>query len=297
MCALIWAIFIPRVNKSIYFNSTDGNQSSGAFRIILRHFKSSYSSRIVVIWSMYYAISVCFYNQIVSYIQVLWITIDDTEDDLYNGAVDAVLTTLSVASSLLAGRIYINFLKSESLALITLIAMTSLQGIFIILASLSQSLISCYILYICYGMCYAFGITICATEIARNLPEDTYGLIFGFNTLAGLIFQSLVTVTFVSSGFLLSPRGQYQVYSYSFFILAGIFLLIFVTRTIRRWIENLISCVKVTIFYVLLDSSVGDLDKLQLFLIKNCTNVFHNFLIKSIFIILVLFISYKPRSL
>lgn len=234
VCALIWAIFIPKVKNSIYFNSNYENRFKEAYRIILRHFTTSYSSRIVIIWSMYYAIAVCFYNQIISYIQVLWITIDDTEDDLYNRAVDAILTTLSVASSLIAGKIHINFLKSESRSLMTMILMSSLQGIFIILASLSQSLIMCYILYICYGICYAFGITICATEIAKNLPDDTYGLIFGFNTLVGLIIQSLVTVTFVSNGFLLSPRAQYQVYSYAFFILAGVFLIIFMSRNLRK---------------------------------------------------------------
>lgn len=200
----------------------------------MRHFKISYSNRTVIIWSVYYAISVCFYNQIISYIQVLWITIDDSGDNLWNGAVESILTTLSVASSLIAGKIRINFLKSEIHTLISLIVLSTLQGIAILFASLSQSLMSCYTLYICYGVCYAFGITICASEIASNLPDDTYGLIFGFNTLVGLVVQNLVTITFVSSGFLLPPREQYQIYSLTFFILACVFLLLLIKRRFRR---------------------------------------------------------------
>lgn len=231
--AFIWAFFIPRVKRSIYFES-DVNRFGEASQILLRHFKISYSNRAVIIWSIYYAVSVCFYNQIINYIQVLWITIDDSRENLYNGAVDAILTTLCVTSSLIAGKVRVNFLKSEFQTLISLIVMSSLQGVSILVASLSQSLMTCYILYICYGMFYAFGITICASEIASKLPEDAYGLIFGFNTFVGLIIQTLVTIIFVSSGFLLPPREQYQIYSYSFFILAGVFLIVLITRKCQR---------------------------------------------------------------
>jgi len=224
------------VNRTIYFES-DVNRFGNASKILLRHFKISYSNRTVIIWSIYYAISVCFYNQIISYIQVLWITINDSKDNLFNGYVEGILTTLSVASSLIAGKIRINFLRSEFHTLISLIVLSTLQGVAILVASLSQSLMSCYILYICYGMFYAFGITICASEIASKLPEDTYGLIFGVNTFLGLIVQTLVTITFVSSGFLLPPREQYQIYSYSFFILAGVFLVILITRKCGRLIR------------------------------------------------------------
>lgn len=236
---MLWALFIPSVERSLYFHRKGDdeehrNRFLDAFQLIRNHFVNSYKNKTVVIWSLYYAITVCFYNQIIAYIQVLWITIDDSQEIKYNGYVDAILTSLSAIFSLLAGKVHINFLKDQNRALLALVVLSSLQGIFMIFAAMSQSLISCYIFYICYGIAYAFGITICATEIASNLPEDTYGLIFGFNTLSGLIIQTIVTYTFVSSGFQLQPRGQYQIYSYFFFGIAGIFLIIFMSRKFSR---------------------------------------------------------------
>lgn len=188
------------------------------------HFTTSYKNRTVVVWSFYYAIALCFHIQITQYIQVLWVSIDNTQEVIYNGAVDAILTLLGAAVSLLAGKIHVNFLKKQNRMLLVLIAMSTLQGVFVIFAATSQSLLPCYIFYICYDVAYSFGITICATEIAKNLADDTFGLIFGFNTLIALIVQTSVTLSIVSNGFKLSPSGQYQFYGYSYIALATVYL-------------------------------------------------------------------------
>ena len=173
-----------------------------------------------MLWSFYYAISLCFYVQIAAYIQVLWISIEDNEEVLYNGAVEAILTLLGACFALLAGKIHMNFLRKRNRMLLTLITMSCLQGVFVLLAATSQSLMMCYVFYISYGVAYAFGITICATEIAKNLADDTFGLIFGFNTLIALTVQTIITLSVVSSGFKMSPRGQFQVYG-GFYIFLG----------------------------------------------------------------------------
>lgn len=232
--ALVWAFFIPSVETSVYFNrdANDGklpetftkNRITDAFYLIWIHFKTSYKHKTVVLWSFYYAITLCFYVQITSYIQVLWISIDDTQEVIYNGAVDAILTLLGAGVSLLAGKIHMNFLRKQNRTLLVLILMSSLQGIFVLMAATSNTLMSCYIFYICFGVAYAFGITICATEIATNLAEDTFGLIFGFNTLIALVVQTTITLSVVSSGFKLSPMGQYQVYGYFYIALATVYL-------------------------------------------------------------------------
>lgn len=177
----------------------------------------------MVLWSAYYAVALCFYFQVTNYIQVLWISIDDTQLK-YNGAVDAILTLIAAGFSLLAGKIHMNFLRGHNQTLIVLIIMSSLQGFFTLMAGLSQSLFACYAYYICFGVSYAFAITICATEIARNLADDSYGLVFGFNTLIALIIQTAVILSVVSSGFKLSISGQYQVYGYSYFLLGAVYL-------------------------------------------------------------------------
>lgn len=245
--ALIWAFFIPRVTTSMYFNrDTNGekrsdpylNQMIAAFHLIWIHFKTSYTNKMVILWSFYYAIALCFYIQISAYIQVLWIYIDDTQTVIYNGAVDAILTLLGAAVSILAGKIHISFLKSKMHTLLVLIAISSVQGAFVILAAQSKTLLSCYIFYICFGVAYAFGITICATEIAKNLVDDTFGLVFGFNTLIALVVQTSVTLSVVSSGFKLSPSGQYQVYGYAYVVLGGMYLITLCYDVTKAWMRS-----------------------------------------------------------
>lgn len=192
------------------------------------HFKTSYRNKTVVLWSFYYAIALCFYIQIAAYIQVLWVEVNHTEESIYNGYVEGLATLLGVGATLAAGKIHMSFLKKKNRTLLVLIFMSSLQGALIVLAAKSQSLLPCYIFYICFGIAYAFGITICATEIARNLAEDTFGLVFGFNTLVALAVQTIVTLSVVSSGFKLSPSGQYQVYGYFYIALAVVYLVILV---------------------------------------------------------------------
>lgn len=242
--ALVWAFFIPRVETSVYFNrdANDGklpetftkNRITDAFQLIWIHFKSSYKQKTVVLWSFYYAIALCFYIQITAYIQVLWISIDDTQEVIYNGAVDAILTLLGAGVSLLAGKIHMSFLRKHNRTLLSLIIMSTLQGVFVVLAATSRTLISCYIFYICFGVSYAFAITICATEIAKNLAEDTFGLVFGFNTLIALIVQTSTTLSVVSYGFKLSPSGQYQVYGYFYIALGAIYLVNLLFNLFKR---------------------------------------------------------------
>lgn len=202
------------------------------------HFKTSYQNKTVVLWSFYYAIALCFYIQIAGYIQVLWVEVNDTEESIYNGYVEALATLLGVGATLIAGKIHMSFLKKQNRTLLVLIFMSSLQGALIVLAATSQSLLPCYVFYICFGIAYAFGITICATEIAKNLAEDTFGLVFGFNTLIALIVQTIVTLSVVSSGFKLSPSGQYQVYGYFYVTLGIVYLIVLVKDNFKMFLKK-----------------------------------------------------------
>jgi thiamine transporter 2/3 len=68
--------------------------------------------------------------------------------------------------------------------------------------------------------------------VAKNLEDDSFALIFGINTFLALLFQSLLTVIFISeSGFALSTRGQFKAYGGYFLCLGGIFL---VTALIKK---------------------------------------------------------------
>lgn len=49
------------------------------FVLLWLQFKKAYTNSNVQIWSIWYAVGMCGYLQVVSYIQVLWKTIDDSQ--------------------------------------------------------------------------------------------------------------------------------------------------------------------------------------------------------------------------
>lgn len=93
--ATIFALFLPNVQESIYFYRRSANTESSvdhlemnskndkgyqyrrAFALMWKQFKCAYSSRQVLLWSMWYAFAMCGYLQILTYIQLLWISIDN----------------------------------------------------------------------------------------------------------------------------------------------------------------------------------------------------------------------------
>jgi solute carrier family 19 (thiamine transporter), member 2/3 len=53
--------------------------------------------------------------------------------------------------------------------------------------------------------------------VAKHLTNDSFGLIFGINTLMSLVLQTILTLLFVSeNGFRLDAIGQFTVYGYYF---------------------------------------------------------------------------------
>ncbi|CAO1408549.1 unnamed protein product [Diamesa tonsa] len=235
--ATIWALFIPPVNNSIYFNqgirdddelvpeSLTHHRITNAFALIWMHFKNAYKNPVVLLWSFYYAVCSGLYVQVISYIQLLWQDIDDTQEVIWNGAVEAILTILGAVFTLVAGKFHVNMLWKRQKIIIVLVTLTIAQGIAVIIAAQSSTLLSCYIAYVCFGVLYCFGITIAASEIAKNLFEESFGLIFGLNTLIALILQTILTLTIVSSGFKLSVVGQFSVYGVLYCVLGLLYVL------------------------------------------------------------------------
>lgn len=96
------AVFLPRVNESIYFyrnqsssvdvinesrNSLNSNLTTKrpiecdkcrlAFTLMWKQLKCAYSNRSVVLWSIWYACGMCVFVQFLSYVQLVWIAIDN----------------------------------------------------------------------------------------------------------------------------------------------------------------------------------------------------------------------------
>lgn len=108
--ATIWSLLLPSVDTSLYFHKRLPNETHAMleqsthiddvepstvdkrYRICGRdkllaavrqfglHFKSSYTNYNVMIWSVWYAVAMCGYLQIISYIQVLWTNIENRQE-------------------------------------------------------------------------------------------------------------------------------------------------------------------------------------------------------------------------
>lgn len=96
--------------------------------------------------------------QVQSYIQPLWKEIDATEIDLYNGAVEALITLLGAISAFAAG--FLDSKRFNQFEIWILTALTLTEGFLLLWASYTSTLWCCYIAYILFGMIYHFMITI-----------------------------------------------------------------------------------------------------------------------------------------
>lgn len=170
ICATAWAIFLPTVKTSLYFHrdekstalmekGKDDVSNKAAFKLLWLHFKMAYTNREVVKWSVWYALGMCGYIQIISYCQVLWDHIDSSQEILWNGAVEAALTLFGTIVALGAG-----YLTNERLGqkkrLWTLSILTIISGFAVLLAAMTHLRWVSYLGYLIFGVIYSFLITI-----------------------------------------------------------------------------------------------------------------------------------------
>lgn len=254
--ATAYALFLPSVQKSLYFNRDvdeivppivtvsldvqckDGgalaaepslepqsSQQSGAFQLMRLQIVQAYTSRNVVLCSIWYAFGFCGYLQVISYAQMLWISIDNRPEMVWNGAVDACATLLGAMFAIMASRMPENALKRRPmLCILSIISLAQAGSLFA--GTNTDTRVVSYPCYILFCVMHSFTITICSSEIAKNIPEDSYGLIFGVNTAAGIFIQALLTLFVVNggSGWSLSVVGQFNVYGSYYLALACMYL-------------------------------------------------------------------------
>lgn len=184
--------------------------------------------------SLWYAVGLAAYIQTINYVQVLWIAIDDSKELFWNGAVEAILTLCGAIVALLAGRLHAKYFKSQAVCLLILTVLAILEGLTIFLSTYANTLTVSYVGYVLFGVLYSFSITIASIEIAKRLMEDSFGLIFGINTLFALLIQTILTLTIVSSGFKLDVFGQFTTYGYFFIVLGVVYFIAFLKHVINK---------------------------------------------------------------
>lgn len=101
------------------------------------------------------------------------------------------------------------------------------------MAAKSSSLYTNYTLYIFYGVLYSFTICISSAEVAKNLIDDCFGLIFGINTLVAVGFQTVLTLVVVS-GLGLTISQQFLIYGFLYVFLGLVYFFGLIYEVYRR---------------------------------------------------------------
>uniref|UniRef100_A0A8C5LPU2 Solute carrier family 19 member 2 n=1 Tax=Leptobrachium leishanense TaxID=445787 RepID=A0A8C5LPU2_9ANUR len=202
-------------------------------RTLWNHFLTCYSSRTLLCWSVWWALSTCGYCQVINYTQGLWEKVaPSSHSAIYNGVVEAVSTLLGAVVVFAIGYIKISWSSWGELLL----------GLFSLIIAISVYIMDtigiiwvCYVSYILFRSLYMLLITIATFQIAANLSMECYALVFGVNTFIALVLQTLITLIVVdSSGLGLDLFTQFKIYAGYF----GFISLIFFGSGLYRLVKN-----------------------------------------------------------
>ena len=85
-------------------------------------------------------------------------------------------------------------------------------------------------------MSYNILMTIASFELAKTIPDNSYGLVFGFNMFAAVGLQSVLTVAVSSSvGWALPIRDQFIVYASSYWAAGLAFNMACYAKPVYHW--------------------------------------------------------------
>ncbi|XP_006760457.2 PREDICTED: thiamine transporter 2 [Myotis davidii] len=213
-------------------NLGDGQLSSPkpenvAWRVFVQWFqdlKECYSSKRLLYWSLWWALSTAGFNQVLNYVQILWDYKAPSQNSfIYNGAVEAIATFGGAVAAFAVGYVKVNWdlLGELALAFFSVVNASSLLFMHYI-----ADIWACYAGYLMFKSSYMLLITIAVFQIAVNLSMERYALVFGINTFLALVVQTIVTVIVVDQrGLNLPISVQFLVYGSYFAVIAGIFLI------------------------------------------------------------------------
>lgn len=204
-------------------------------------FRCCFSSTNMLIWSVWWAMATCGYNQTVNYVQALWETVEPSKNDtLYNGGVEAISNLFGAASAYGVGFSRVDWSRWGELALGSLSALSSAALYIMVFIS---NIWVCYVGYIIFKSLYMLLITIAMFQLAAGLSVERYALAFGVNTFVALVLQTILTSIVVDSrGLGLDVITQFIIYASYFCLIALIFFArgvytLYLQRATRRETE------------------------------------------------------------
>lgn len=167
-----------------------------AGKLLCFHLVSSYTNPIVLTWSLWWALAVCGQVQVITYIQFLWKELAPDKQSDYNGGVEALATLLGAVGAIVAGLLNSNAHRDRYMLLNSLCG--AILGGLLLLATFCNNVWVAYVAYVIFCAVFFFIVTIGAAIVAENLVDDSFGLVFGINTLVSLILQSILTLVVVT---------------------------------------------------------------------------------------------------
>ncbi|XP_027469193.1 LOW QUALITY PROTEIN: thiamine transporter 1 [Zalophus californianus] len=192
-------------------------------KVLWNDFLMCYSSRPLLCWSVWWALSTCGYFQVVNYTQGLWEKVMPSRNDaIYNGGVEAVSTLLGAVAVFAVGYVKISWSTWGEMTL-SLFSLVIAASVYIM--DTVCNIWVCYTSYVVFRIIYMLLITIATFQIAANLSMERYALVFGVNTFIALALQTLLTLIVVdSSGLGLDITTQFLIYAGYFALIAVVFL-------------------------------------------------------------------------
>uniref|UniRef100_A0A8C0BK42 Thiamine transporter 1 n=1 Tax=Buteo japonicus TaxID=224669 RepID=A0A8C0BK42_9AVES len=236
------AWFLPMPQKSFFFHHVSSQQLSWEMKVmdckngsaqkvdivkvlkdLWQDFLQCYSSRTMLCWSVWWALSTCGYFQVINYAQGLWeMVLPSHSTEIYNGAVEAASTLLGAVAVFVVGHIKTSWAMWGEVAL-ALFSFLIAAAVYIM--DTVRNIWVCYASYVVFRIIYMLLITIATFQIAANLSVERYALVFGVNTFIALALQTLLTLIVVdASGLGLDIFTQFMIYASYFAAISLVFL-------------------------------------------------------------------------
>ncbi|KAG8293564.1 hypothetical protein J6590_016523 [Homalodisca vitripennis] len=205
--ALIWAVLLPSVDRSMYFhrnlpdvdktNVQNSSKTTHDWKTVVNFIrfdvKSAFTNMYVLKWAIWWALATCCYYMATAYCQVLWQVVREeahATDVQYNGAVEAMYTLLGALGSMIVGRVQLDWRRlGETLLAVGSLAMA---GVLYIMSATGSEVVA-YLSIIILNIIFQTMITVANSEVAKNINKESYGLIFGITTFAVYIVRSVFT--------------------------------------------------------------------------------------------------------
>ncbi|KAM4046655.1 thiamine transporter 1 [Anomaloglossus baeobatrachus] len=202
-------------------------------RALWKDFLHCYSSRTLLCWSVWWALSTCGYFQVVNYSQGLWeMVAPSSQSEIYNGSVEAVATLLGAVAVFIVGYIKISWSTWGELLLA---AFAMIIAVTVYIMDVVGNIWVCYVMYVLFRSIYMILITIATFQIAANLSMECYALVFGVNTFIALVLQTLMTVIVVDScGLGLDLFTQFKIYAGYFAVISIVFFVSAVSHIVKN---------------------------------------------------------------